>query len=218
LLYREALVLFALVGQSHADPLFVPVLREYEHVLFPNGPEEAVRSGRFQAVKDAMKDITDLLTPRDDPYLSWAPRWFAGIGHDETNPITLGVFLVVWMDWYKGRADKPEQDGGVTARFPNGMASSGKAADSTVFQSNAAILSTDALGLPPLAVAVFQFGNLDSTTKISITSKTGTRMIPEVLISQARCVNPNPRSTTIKSGRTANETRRSRIAWYHDVR
>jgi hypothetical protein len=58
------------------------------------------------------------------------------------------------------------------------MASSGKAADSTVFQSNAAILSTDALGLPLLAVAVFQFGNLDSTTKISITSKTGTRMIP----------------------------------------
>ena len=100
LLYREALILFALVGKSHADPLFVPALREYEHILFQAGPEEAVRSGRFQAVRDAMKDITDLLTPRDDPYLSWARRWFAGIGHDETNPITLGVFLCFWMDWY----------------------------------------------------------------------------------------------------------------------
>ena len=99
LLYREALILFALVGKSHADPLFVPALREYEHILFQAGPEEAVRSGRFQAVRDAMKDITDLLTPRDDPYLSWARRWFAGIGHDETNPITLGVFLCFWMDW-----------------------------------------------------------------------------------------------------------------------
>jgi hypothetical protein len=101
LLYREALILFALVGQSHADPLYVPALREYERILFRDGPEDAVRSGRLQAVRDAMKDIADLLTPRDDPYLSWARRWFAEIGHDETNPITLGVFLCFWMDWYK---------------------------------------------------------------------------------------------------------------------
>lgn len=47
-----------------------------------------------------MKDLAGLLTPRDDPYLSWARRWFAKIGYDETNPITLGVFLAFWMDWH----------------------------------------------------------------------------------------------------------------------
>jgi len=100
LLYREALILFALAGQSHANPLFTLALREYEHILFQGGPEEAIQSGRYHAVRDAMKDIADLLAPRDDPYLSWARRWFDGIGHDETNPITLGVFLAFWMDWY----------------------------------------------------------------------------------------------------------------------
>jgi hypothetical protein len=88
------LVLFVLVKRAHVDPLFAPTLREYEHILFQKDP------GRLQTIRDAMSDIADLLTPRDDPYLSWARRWFMGIGHDETNPITLGVFLAFWMDWY----------------------------------------------------------------------------------------------------------------------
>lgn len=100
LLYREAMILFALVGQSQADPLFVPALREYEHILFQDCPEEAARSGRLQAVRDAMTDVADLLTQRDDPYLSWTRRWFAGIGQEETNPISLGIFLCFSMDWY----------------------------------------------------------------------------------------------------------------------
>jgi hypothetical protein len=100
LLYRETMILMALVEQSHADPIFLPTLREYEHLLFQDGPEEAMRSGRLQAIKEAMIELADLLKPRDDPYLSWTRRWLAGIGHDETNPITLAVFLAFWMDWY----------------------------------------------------------------------------------------------------------------------
>ncbi len=100
-LYREALVLMTLVTQSQADPLFLPTLREYERILFQDGPEEAIRSGRLSAIKNAMEELTDLLLkPRSDPYLSWCRRWFAEIGHDESNPITLMLFLTFWMDWY----------------------------------------------------------------------------------------------------------------------
>jgi hypothetical protein len=99
LLYREALLLKALVSQADDDSLFVPLLRQYECILYPNGPEEAMREGRKQDVRSATADLGDLLTPRDDPNLSWSQRWFSEIGHKETNSITLMLFLYFWTDY-----------------------------------------------------------------------------------------------------------------------
>jgi hypothetical protein len=91
LLYKEANALLALVTWAKEDPLFEQPLHEYERILFPQSPGTPAAAARLQAVKAAMDDLADLveLARKGEGLLAWARRWFADIGHDETNPITL---------------------------------------------------------------------------------------------------------------------------------
>ncbi len=93
-LYRSALVLTALVKKSSEDSIFQPTLAEYEHIL---GLPDAKK---WDDVRAAMSDLAVILTPTENPNLTWSRNWLMDIGHDETNPITLTVFSVCWMDQY----------------------------------------------------------------------------------------------------------------------
>ena len=91
-LYKEANVLLALWVWAKEDPaLFEQPLQEYERILFPQSPETPAGAARLRAVRDAGADLEELfqLTRQERGQLSWSKKWFADIGHDETNPITL---------------------------------------------------------------------------------------------------------------------------------
>jgi hypothetical protein len=55
----------------------------------------------LEAVKGAMRDISDLLDPANrSRELSWAREWLATIGINEFNPVRLTLFALHWMDSY----------------------------------------------------------------------------------------------------------------------
>jgi hypothetical protein len=45
-----------------------------------------------------MKDLSALLDPEFKKPLTWSRTWMTALGHDETNPVTLGLFSTWWMD------------------------------------------------------------------------------------------------------------------------
>jgi hypothetical protein len=63
---------------------------EFEKLIFP---PTATSEGmtKLEAIKSAMKNLDRLIFEKKK--LSWARSWFAGIGHGETNPETLRMFL-----------------------------------------------------------------------------------------------------------------------------
>jgi hypothetical protein len=95
-LYREANVLLALLAWAQKDPLFERPLWEYERILFAQSPETPSSAVRLQAIKTAMADL-DALMKEDKRQLTWGRQWFAGLGYDETNPVTLTLFAVHWL-------------------------------------------------------------------------------------------------------------------------
>ncbi len=97
-LYREANVLLALVTRANQDPLFEPVLQEYERIVFPISPEMPAATVRLEIMKDAMQDLRALMDPGDNRKLTWGRTWFADIGHDETNAATLVLFFTFWSN------------------------------------------------------------------------------------------------------------------------
>jgi hypothetical protein len=100
LLYRQALLLKALIAQADDDPpLFGPLLRQYESILYPDSLEEAVRERRKQDIRHATAALGDLLGRPEDPDLSWGQRWFSEIGYKEINPVTLSLLLYFWIDY-----------------------------------------------------------------------------------------------------------------------
>jgi hypothetical protein len=103
-LYRQANVLLALWIWAKQDPLFEQPLHEYERILFPQSPRTADAAARLQAVRDAGGDLEDLveLARKGEGLLAWARKWFADIGHDETNPITLAQLSLFWSRLHIG--------------------------------------------------------------------------------------------------------------------
>jgi hypothetical protein len=99
-LYREANILLALLVRAKEDKLFEPPLREYERILFPQSPNMPPGAARLQAVRAAMQGLRVVMDPSDSRQLTWARNWFADIGHDETNPLTLTLFFTLWADLY----------------------------------------------------------------------------------------------------------------------
>jgi hypothetical protein len=99
-LYREVNVLLALLIWAKQDPGFEQPLHEYERILFPQSPETPAAAARLQAVRAAIGDLEDLaeLGRKGEGLLAWARKWFADIGHDETNPITLAQLSIFWLD------------------------------------------------------------------------------------------------------------------------
>jgi hypothetical protein len=90
-LYCEAGVLRVLLTQNEQDSNYNDLVQEFEKLIFPHGPTSEGMT-KLKAVKSAMIDLDRLIVEKNGE-LSWALNWFAGIGHDETNPATL-VMLV----------------------------------------------------------------------------------------------------------------------------
>jgi hypothetical protein len=96
-LYREAIVLMVLLSQEQKDPRYEDVLRAYERrVIGPASTPEGL--AKLAVLKTAMKDLSALLDPEDEKPLTWSRTWMTALGHDETNPATLGLFSMWWMD------------------------------------------------------------------------------------------------------------------------
>ena len=79
---------------------FMHILRSYERLIFPSTPSPAGMA-KLEQLKDAMRQLSELVEPdRERNELSWSMRWLTGIGHPETNPPTLTLFAVYWMNNY----------------------------------------------------------------------------------------------------------------------
>jgi hypothetical protein len=117
-LYREANILLALVdwvkpsrdGRSR-DPLFEPVFWAYERIIFDELPSMFGQSHktpasitRRQSVTAAFRDLNARMHPpmgnRYEIAREWSRTWFAGIGQNEMNPMTLAMFFSFWSSEY----------------------------------------------------------------------------------------------------------------------
>ena len=116
-LYREANVLLALMdwvspSSDVRDPLFEQVLGEYERIIFGELSDQStalsehpiLRDARHQSVMAALQDLKLRMHPsmgnRYDFARDWSRNWFAGIGHNEMNPVRLEHFSWFWSDEY----------------------------------------------------------------------------------------------------------------------
>jgi hypothetical protein len=97
-LYLEATVLMFLLSQAEKGRKYEEVLQAFEGRIFPRTPcLEGV--AKLTAVKNAMKQISELLQPVGAPKeLSWSKAWLADIGHEEHNPVALMLFASYWMN------------------------------------------------------------------------------------------------------------------------
>jgi hypothetical protein len=90
LLYCEASVLRVLLAEKQSNPKFRSLVAEFEKLIFPPTPTSEGMT-KLEAIKSAMKNLDRLIFEKKR--LSWARSWFAGIGHNETNPATLLMFI-----------------------------------------------------------------------------------------------------------------------------
>ena len=89
-LYSEAAALRVLITTKNNDERYELLLWEFEEYLFPAaGPTEEGQK-KLDALRPAMGDIQTLSV---NPQLTWAYDWFLELGHDETNPDTLMMFI-----------------------------------------------------------------------------------------------------------------------------
>ena len=100
----------ALLAQSHKEKRYQKVLTSYEHLIFPTSPDGGV-STKVDALKNATRDLGELFSydKADKMGLLWSRNWFAEIGHEENNPISLSVFAICWMDSYIAAIDTLEK-------------------------------------------------------------------------------------------------------------
>lgn len=107
--YQEATVLLALVSRvkplqngTNEDPLFEPVLREYERIIFAASSEPSM-SDRRQVIGSAYQDLADRMYPPEGQTsasaLNWSQAWFSNIGFHETNPWGLLKLFNWWADY-----------------------------------------------------------------------------------------------------------------------
>jgi hypothetical protein len=98
-LYRFASVLMAVLDAEHRDQSFSAVRDELERLFFP--PRAADGRALLVFVRKAMSELAELIQPQDDPQpMSWARRWFQRAGAHESNPATLMMFALRWLDHF----------------------------------------------------------------------------------------------------------------------
>lgn len=99
-LYRTAAVLMCLISHARSKPEDENVLRAYESLIFPPTPTQSGMA-TLEALRHAMKQLANLVDPNGErKTLSWSADWLRGIGHEETNPMTLTIFATYWMNTY----------------------------------------------------------------------------------------------------------------------
>ena len=89
-----------LLSQAREEQVYEHILRSYERLIFPSTPSPAGME-KLEQLKDAMRQLSELVEPdRERKELSWSMRWLTAIGHRGTNPATLTLFAVYWMNSY----------------------------------------------------------------------------------------------------------------------
>ncbi|MFZ0636792.1 MAG: hypothetical protein WA755_13235 [Candidatus Acidiferrales bacterium] len=103
-LYREAVILMRLIGESSQESRFAEVQSAYESILLGSAPTPEGLE-KLKALKGAMADLHEIVgTPENSRFFSWARRWFADLGYDVTNPVTNFLLVTGWMDEYTSTA------------------------------------------------------------------------------------------------------------------
>jgi hypothetical protein len=89
-LYCEASVLRVLLAEQQNNPRFESLVVEFEKLIFPPTPTSEGMT-KLEDTKQAMLNLDRLVSEKKE--FSWARNWFVGIGHDETNPGVLMMFV-----------------------------------------------------------------------------------------------------------------------------
>ena len=98
-LYQFAAVLLAVLNEETKNKDYSPVREHLERSFFP--PSFSQGANMLGEVKCAMRDLDELFTPSDKPRsLSWACKWLSTVGVDESNPATLHLFTLRWLDHF----------------------------------------------------------------------------------------------------------------------
>lgn len=98
-LFQFACVMMAVMAEEQKSLVFKPVRTELERLFFP--PTFSQGANMLDEVRTAMLDLNDLMTPREKPHhLTWALKWFASAGFDESNPVNLHTFSMRWMSFF----------------------------------------------------------------------------------------------------------------------
>ena len=98
-LYQFASVLLAVLNEEQKNKSYSPVRELLERNFFP--PSFSQGANMLDEVKCAMRDLDELFTPSDKPRpLSWACKWLSTVGVDESNPVTLHLFTLHWLDHF----------------------------------------------------------------------------------------------------------------------
>jgi hypothetical protein len=89
-LYSEAAALRVFITAKNSDKRYEQLLHEFEKIIFTHGATTTEGVEKLKSMKAAMADIQNQV---DNTQLTWARNWFMSIGHDETNPATLMMFI-----------------------------------------------------------------------------------------------------------------------------
>lgn len=98
--YAIASVLLALGREERKNSRFAAVRAELERRVFPQSLT-AEGIALLGGVKRAMAHLSELLFPKAQPtQITWARDWLREIGVDESNPVTLSLLAIYWMDYH----------------------------------------------------------------------------------------------------------------------
>jgi hypothetical protein len=100
-LYQSACVLLAVLNEENKNAAYSPVREHLEKNFFP--ATFAQGANMLDEVRCAMRDLDELFTPKDkqNPMsFSWARKWFSTVGIDESNPVTLSLFVFNWTEHF----------------------------------------------------------------------------------------------------------------------
>ena len=68
-----------------------------EGKLLPASPDLTI----LNEIRTAGGHLAELLSPTGNPReMSWAMKWLDDVGIDESNPVTLALFSMKWIDSY----------------------------------------------------------------------------------------------------------------------
>lgn len=98
-LYQFTSILLAVLNEARSNPAFTSVQQYLEQLYFPPTLQQGMDI--LFDVRAAMKDLSDLLTSQEHhPQMLWARNWLLSVGVDESNPATLAIFALNWIDYY----------------------------------------------------------------------------------------------------------------------
>ncbi len=89
-LYREAIVLLALLSKERSDPRQTELVREYERLIYPTSRQALGATVKLVAMKSAMNDLAELYEGEHSEG-AWGKQWFEQLG-ELPNPVDCWLF------------------------------------------------------------------------------------------------------------------------------